>query len=297
VNARLRWILTLGPLLLLAALAFDLFGIWPQLPQRLAVHFNAAGTPDGWLSKPGFAVGLAFLALGSLALCVFLQTKLKSGLVVLACWFALAVTCGAGYQIAHWNLAGAGGISVYPYLAAALVLLLGVLWSLLRGPGGTSGQRRQPVIAEEVHRSSSSAWFSVLFLCLPVVLALTIRTLPVLLICCVAGLIGGYVVWLSWGGFKYRFTSSGLEITGAGRSLQFIAANDIQQYAVERVNALRDFGGWGIRGTAERRAYIWGGDQVVRIRTRIGEVLLGSSEPERLIEHLRALGGGRLIHE
>lgn len=39
---------------LLVLTAVDLAWHYPQLPDRMATHFNASGVPDGWSSRPGF---------------------------------------------------------------------------------------------------------------------------------------------------------------------------------------------------------------------------------------------------
>jgi hypothetical protein len=44
-------------------------------------------------------------------------------------------------------------------------------------------------------------------------------------------------------------------------------------------------GGYGIRGSGERRAYIWG-NTGVRLELSDGEVFLGHREPERIVHDL-----------
>lgn len=57
---------------LLVAGAVDVARYYPQLPQKVASHFDAAGRPNGWSSKPSFvtlylgvtlAIAVAFLIL------------------------------------------------------------------------------------------------------------------------------------------------------------------------------------------------------------------------------------------
>jgi serine/threonine-protein kinase len=48
------------PLTLIAALwgamAVRVWTVWPQLPTRMASHFNGAGRADGWMSRDGFVL-------------------------------------------------------------------------------------------------------------------------------------------------------------------------------------------------------------------------------------------------
>lgn len=50
--------------LLFGAMAFHLAYYYPQLPERLAVHFGAAGAPDGWMLKDSFVVFSPAMLLG-----------------------------------------------------------------------------------------------------------------------------------------------------------------------------------------------------------------------------------------
>ena len=45
--------------------------LWDQLPQRLPIHWNAAGEVDGWCGKGFFVLGLSPILLGLQWLCVF----------------------------------------------------------------------------------------------------------------------------------------------------------------------------------------------------------------------------------
>jgi len=89
----------------------------------------------------------------------------------------------------------------------------------------------------------------------------------------------------TWLGFHYFFRNSGVEIRTLGFRLRSIPRDDIKQYAVESWNPLR---GYGIRGIGDNRAYVWG-NQGVRIQTTRGEVFLGHSEPQRIVNDLDAM--------
>ena len=63
------------------------------------------------------------------------------------------------------------------------------------------------------------------------------------------------VTALAWGGFHYRFTTHGVEISTLGFRLRSIPLESIKAYAVAPWNPM---GGYGIRGMGERRAYLLG---------------------------------------
>lgn len=93
-------------------------------------------------------------------------------------------------------------------------------------------------------------------------------------------------VWvMAWSGFRYRFTSSGVEIRTLGFHLRTIPVDQIKDYAADRWSLA---GGYGIRGRGDRRAYVWG-NQGVRIKTTVGEVFLGHNDPARIIRDLDAI--------
>jgi hypothetical protein len=90
---------------------------------------------------------------------------------------------------------------------------------------------------------------------------------------------------LAWSGFHYRFTSHGVEISTLGFRLRSIPLQSIKAYAVAPWNPLY---GYGVRGTGERRAYVWG-NTGVRIMLADGEVFLGHAEPEKIMNDLNAI--------
>jgi hypothetical protein len=87
---------------------------------------------------------------------------------------------------------------------------------------------------------------------------------------------------MAWSGFHYRFSPVGLEIRTLGFRLRSIPAHDVETYSIDGWNF---FGGYGIRGIGEKRAYVWG-NRGVRIKTSEGEVFLGHDEPERIVRDL-----------
>jgi uncharacterized membrane protein len=77
-----RWLLLIFALLLMAG-AVDVACQYPQLPDRMATHFDAQGHPNGWASRPTFLtlyiLLMTFMALifpGCLALLPILPPSL-----------------------------------------------------------------------------------------------------------------------------------------------------------------------------------------------------------------------------
>lgn len=72
-------------LLILTVIFFVQIGFYyPSLPETMATHFDAAGNPDGWLSKTNFVIFEFFLMLivvGQFALIPLLVEKMPHSLV------------------------------------------------------------------------------------------------------------------------------------------------------------------------------------------------------------------------
>ncbi len=182
-----------------------------------------------------------------------------------------------------------GRMALLP-LAMALGACMGLLAYLCLWPSRT-GKRSRPRADEQplvraIHRSRRRLAFNLPFACLlplswwlapgPAWLAfslvLTVVLVPVF-------------IWLA-AGFRYTVWPSGLEISVPGWRLAFIPADSITTVEVCDVRPLRDWGGWGIRGSGRRRAFIWDGRRAVRLRGAHGEYLLGHEKPERLARTL-----------
>jgi len=98
-----------------------------------------------------------------------------------------------------------------------------------------------------------------------------------------------WVIFQAWGGFRYRVTSTGVEVRTGGIRLASIPKATIQEYRVAQCDPLSDFGGWGIRMLPGKRAYIWHGHEAVRIRTPQRTFFLGHDQPERLVKNLDSM--------
>lgn len=262
--------------------------VWDQLPLRMATHFNAAGQPNGWMPRETslyFALGLtAFLSVlfTGLAIVILKQkpTPDKSSFALLAFFYAiLGFVFYVNNGILEHNLTGAP-VPVPPLLFAvplAIVLFFVIYLRAQRGPALPEGQ----VLAEETHGSSFLGGAFLLFAVMQFWISASTAT-AVRVGTGVLGLLFLLIAAFAWGGFRYRFSSAGLEISALGLRLRSIPQSQIAKYRPEKWTALR---GYGIRGVGNTRAYVWG-DQVVHITTLEGDVFLGTNDPARLVRDL-----------
>jgi len=100
-------------------------------------------------------------------------------------------------------------------------------------------------------------------------------------------LLGISALALVLAGFQYRFLRHGVEVRTLGYRLRTIPKMAILGYSIESWSLPR---GYGIRGIGSTRAYVWG-NKVVHIRTTNGDVYLGHSDPERIVQHLDEMTG------
>lgn len=268
--------------------ALRLLTVWHRLPPRLATHFDLAGNPNGWMPPNTFLLFILVSVAVTAAIATFAMMRASqpdaSAWTLLGFLYVVtSILYGAADGIVNYNLYGRG-VHVLPFLVAgfgSLFVLLVVYLGTRRGP------QLPPtgIIAEEVHGSRGWA----LVLALPVVLlgalAASATNLIVRLVFAGPILLLLMAVIMAWSGFRYIFSSSGLEIRTLGLRLRTIPAEQIRDYAVDTWNIP---GGYGIRGVGNRRAYVWGKNGV-RIHTWDGEVFLGHRDPQRLVHDLDAV--------
>jgi len=262
--------------------------VWAQLPARMATHFNASGQPNGWMPRETslyFALGLtAFLLVifTGLAIVILRQKSMpdKSSFALLAFFCAiLGFVSYVNNGILGHNLTG-NPIPIAPLLLSvplAIVLFAVIYLRARRGPALPEGQ----VLAEETHRSGLFAGTFILFAVLQFWISASIATRARIGIA-LLGVVFLLIAALAWRGFRYRFTSTGLEISTLGFRLRSIPQSQIAKYRPENWTALR---GYGIRGVGNTRAYVWG-NHVVHITTLEGEVFLGTNDPACLVRDL-----------
>jgi Protein of unknown function (DUF1648) len=258
---------------------------WDRLPARLATHFNAAGQPNGWMSR---ASALIF-PLGLLTLLLLLFTAILGRVrepnagswgVMGLFYTVVAVVVKGADDVLRYNLDGRP-LQVGQIL---LILLVGGGTAVAVFLSSKRGANLSPatVLAQEVHAGRVWALVAAIPLVMELAILVGSPNNSVRLVMALAAVPPLLVGALAWDGFHYRFSFSGVEISTLGFRLRSLPVEQIRSYSAARWNALR---GDGIRGIADRRAYVWG-DSGVRIQTSDGELFLGHNEPERIIKDL-----------
>jgi len=262
--------------------------VWDQLPLRMATHFNASGTANGWMSREvsfQFAMGLAAFTLTIFTVIAYVMHKSKTAGVV--SWAMLGffyLVTGfiyfANCQVLDYNLAGRPirlNLAVALIPGAALILTAIYL--------GTQRGQVLPaagVIGEETHNSKSWSAFMTGVLVLELLFVNQISNGAARISLLLVSVVLLAACAMAFSGFRYAFTRAGIEITTLGFRLRSIPVNEITHYNIAAWNPLR---GYGIRGVGDLRAYVWG-NRGVRIQTSHGVVFLGHDEPERIVHDL-----------
>jgi hypothetical protein len=298
MNSRTWRIAMVGPWLGLAAILFDIWRAYDQLPAVIASHFNFAGYPNGWAPKQQLFSVIAPIALGTVCLFTFLLSRFPqvSGLgwllMITEYWSA-----GLLLGLTHATLrVGLGQAKTLQFPIGGWSLLMGL--ALVVGEFSRLGTLRKnahaeqgTLIAEETHGSAVMASIMAALAVVTIVMASLLQAAgPArVAVFLVSVILLGCAIW-AFTGFIYRVTSAGLEIRMLGVPLRFIRASDIDSYRAEECNPLTDFGGWGIRGIGAMRAYIWGGHRCVHLHTLAGdEIYLGMADPDRLVAALQTM--------
>ena len=270
--------------------AVQYWWVWDQLPSRMATHFGATGQPNGWMTRETsliFAMVVTTLVL--VALTWALTRVRKPDVLAWSLLAMLYVVMGAMFSInvamLNYNLHGRP-LNIGPALAVVFIAAIVVTAVALASKRGAQLPRHADVVeAEEVH--GSLLWASVFTVLTAVevgVIAVIplgglrwVMALPALLLLAAAA--------LAWGGFHYRFSGHGVEISTLGFRLRSIPLENIRAYAIASWNPM---GGYGIRGIGERRAYVWG-NTGVRLMLSDGEVFLGHGEPDKIMQDLNSI--------
>ena len=286
------------PWLAFVAMLVDIGRAYDQLPAVIASHFNAAGIANGFAPKQPVFTTIIVIALGLLCIFTFLLTRFPqiSGLgwlVMVGEYWGIGLLVGLTHATLRVGLRE----------AATLDFPIGI-WSLIMGGALVIGEigrirtvRRHAdahggqFIAEEVHGSQKMGGSFLLFAVVTCSAAVVVgaRGVAVVVLATVGILMLGCAIW-AWTGFQYRITTAGLEIRMLGMPIRFIPAMDIQSIQAQDCNPLTDIGGWGIRGIGKMRAYIWGGNRCVHVRTHAGdEIYLGVADPDRMVRELESM--------
>jgi Protein of unknown function (DUF1648) len=306
--------LSLLPWLILPAMLWRYWQLQDLLPERIAVHFNANNVPNGWSDRGDFVVGLIGMTVGMLALFTILslipkRPKTFSWLLLFFEYFVSVVMCLAFVGVLEFNalnridsLRIVGRIAMLTPVVAIVAVVIAVMRAGRKevgalmaaiAPTSTGSPSVAPsqgrLLAEEIQRAPLAGMFFAIATVLVISAAIKIpSSAPLwvrLLVYCASPLCL-WVTLQAWGGFRYRVTSTGIDVRTGGIRVCSIPKATIQDYRIAQIDPLGDFGGWGIRMLPGRRAFIWHGHEAVRIRTPQRTVYLGHDQPERLVKDL-----------
>ena len=263
---------------------------WNQLPTRMASHFGAAGQPNGWMSREALAIFFLVLLTFLLATFTWVLTRVRNpdtlAWALLAMFYVVVgMLLSVNSAMLKYNLYG-HPLNILPELVMVFIAAFVVVGVALGAKRGRVLLRQ--AAAADVEQVHASPLWALLFAVLTAIELAVIAVIPLpglRLVMALPALLLLGVTALAWSGFHYRFTSHGVEISTLGFRLRSIPLQSIKAYAVAPWNPLY---GYGVRGTGERRAYVWG-NTGVRIMLADGEVFLGHAEPEKIMNDLNAI--------
>jgi hypothetical protein len=268
--------------------------VWGQLPARMASHFGATGEPNGWMTRETSVIFSLVLVAFLLATFTFMLSRIHKPDAL--AWSLLAmfyVVCGVLVSVTSsvldYNIHGRP-LNIVPEMVVTFLAAFAVIAVAVSAKRGPKLPRHPAFTQAEAHTQevhASSLW-ALVFLVMTVVELGVVTIIPVgalRLVMVLPALLFLGVTVLAWGGFHYRFSSHGVEISTLGFRLRSIPLENIRAYAVAPWNPT---GGYGIRGIGERRAYVWC-NTGVRIMLSDGEVFLGHNDPERIMTDLNVI--------
>jgi Protein of unknown function (DUF1648) len=258
---------------------------WPELPSRLATHFNLANQPNGWMSREGSLVFLLVTSSFVAGLATLILSRVKrpdptAWALLILFYVILGTVLWAGEAIIAYNVHGQP-VNVTPILVSGIgAAILVVITALVTRRGVQLPANN--VLAVERHDSKMLGLVLGAAAVAMIAVIATIHVIGVRIALGTAAVLMVASTALAWDGFRYLFSSSGVEVRALGFRLRSIPAADIKSYAIDRWNVI---GGYGIRGVGDKRAYVWG-NRGVLIKTLVGEVFLGHDSPEQIIRDL-----------
>jgi len=278
--------------------ALQYWSVWDKLPARMATHFGLSGQPNGWMPRETaliFATGLTVFLL--VAFTWVLVRMRKPDILAWSLLAMLFVMMGVVYSInaalVDYNLYHKPLNITAPMIALFVASCIVVAIALMSKRGPELPRHRETYEAEEVH--AAPLWGMVFILLtvfeLGVIAVIPLHGLRFVMALPAVLLLGAAA--LAWGGFHYRFSTHGVEISTLGFRLRSIPLQNIKAYAIAPWSAL---GGYGIRGIGEKRAYVWG-NTGVRIMLSDGEVFLGHREPEKIMNDLNLITEHKKVRE
>jgi uncharacterized membrane protein len=261
---------------------------WPELPARLATHFDLANHPNGWMSREvwltfSLLLGIFITGLATLILYRVKKPDPAAWALLLLFYVITGTLLWAENAVIAYNVQGRP-VNVTPVLATGIGAAIFVVIIALGTRRGVPLPASN-VLAVERH---DSRMLASLLGAATVAMIAVISAIPVTGVRLALGITVLLILAsaaTAWDGFRYVFSPSGIEIRTLGFRLRSIPSADIQNYAIDRWNVL---GGYGIRGVGHKRAYVWG-NRGVLIKTIEGEVFLGHDSPEQIVRDLDSI--------
>lgn len=284
----LEKLLIIVPWAAIPVLALHFSAVRSDLPERMAVHFDLNGRPNGWQSPGmflGFSTFFLLLAIAVMSFVLLRSFRLRSLTVAITLihYFTVGVVFVVCWQVLDHAAYGRSMSQIWPMPGALPVMgLTFAVLALAQMPhAGTQPSSTGILIAEERHKSPLQLLWILPGMAIGLWMTFTLPN-PGRLVGIFLTAIMAWVGFAVVEGFKYIVRSDGVQVKGFLLPLRFIPRSSIHSYRMEPWTGL----GYGIRLTSTGTAYIWGGKNVVNIATDHGNVMLGHYSPERLISDL-----------
>jgi len=275
--------------LMLPLLAWHIVSLWTELPREMVTHFDANGQPNGWQSPTQFAAFAPAFLLFELSIMSFAMHRafrvhsMWRSLTLIA-YLAVGACFMVFWQVLDHAVYGRPMTHVWPMPAimpAAAFAFAVIAICSVRPEDSAESHGPHVLIAEQQHRSLLQLLFVIPGIGIGLYLSISnpgpVRYIGIFLLAVMS-----WVAVAVLDGFRYLVRTDGIQIRGFLLPLRFVPRSAIRSYRADRWKGL----GYGIRLTSTGTAYIWGGRDVVNIVTDSGDVMLGHSEPERLIRDL-----------
>ena len=280
--------------LALPLVALEYWRVCDQLPARMATHFNAAGHPNGWMSRQvamDFGIGVTAFLLFVLTPILWIIARRHLDKFAWAflgfCYVVTGFVAVGNQQVIAYNLQGSP-IHIEPLLIVVPVMIV-ILFLFYVGSKLGPALETSEALAEETH--SGRAWTPLFApgILAPLLAASIVPNTAVRISMLMVALVVSAALAMAWTGFRYRFLQHGIEISTLGYRLRSIPRQQILSYAIAPWGLLD---GYGIRGIGNSRAFVWG-NKVVHIKCTNGDTYLGHSDPDRIMRDLDLVTGKR----
>jgi hypothetical protein len=265
---------------------------------RIAVHWDFDGTPNGFAPPWVFLVGMAVLALAlSLIFGLILfasegdgPTATRRFLAVVALWLAVFLTVLTGWLLFSQR-EGVAAVPIWQgmLLAFGSALVVGIIAALVAPPAVTvaaSGRAAEPLALAPEERA---VWVGRTRLATPGLVAISFGVIVALAGAVVANLVvdGGLaplflvpavlvVLLLLTSFWTVRVDDTGLEVRSATGWPRFrMPATQVASAGTIDVRPLGEFGGWGIRfGRGRRLGIVMRSGEALEVQNRDGGALV-----------------------